>query len=100
MSARSSGNCRSPSPKLASSSLISFGSNGMRNILTGKSGQLPGLFSLTVQNPPQGGQAVKNPALDRAQRTLQNFGDLLVSQSFAEPQDQRLPLPFGKQSDA
>src|SRR5438046_1353591 len=98
--ARSPGNFSSASSKPSSSERMMLGSNGMGNILTGKRGQLAGLFSFFGQDSPQRGQSVKNAGLHRPQGAFQDFGDLFVTQPFAEPQHQRLPLPLRQQGDA
>src|SRR5262245_15545206 len=95
--ARSAGRSSSPLAVCGGSSAwISFGSNGMREVLAGERRQLPALFARFVQHPPQGAQTMKNSGLDGAQGAVQDLGDLFVPEAFAEPQHERLPLAIGQ----
>src|SRR5437868_5104369 len=83
-----------------SSAAMILGSNGMREILARKIGELTGFFPFVIQNPPQRGQAVKDARLYGAQGAFQNLGNLFVAESLAEAEDERLPLAVGKLGDS
>ena len=82
----------------SSSSLYNRGSNRMVNVLLRMRRNLRKVV-VGVERFAQRRQTVKNSRLHRSQRTLQNHGDLLVAQPFAEPQHQGLSLPVGQVGD-
>ncbi len=55
---------------------------------------------LVMRHFPEVGEAVKQTALNSSDWTLECLGDLLVTQSFAEPEHQCLTLPIGKLGDS